>query len=203
MNHLIIDTETTGVTTNSTKPTKNNPDGLSMKPGEPYAFTQGHSQPYMIGLVLYDEQWNEISEARYEFAPASVREVMQHEGLEPTEEGIRATMDKNIDFYHKMHLVDKDGKIHMENIDRPQPFELGAAEVSGTNPEEVYAMDEIDWPAFKDKLDEMAENADITAYNADFDVKMLCYEAALKGDDISSRFFDAEGHKTYNDAQHG
>ena len=201
MNHLIIDTETTGVTTNSTKPTKNNPDGLSMKPGEPYAFTQGHSQPYMIGLVLYDEQWNEISEARYEFAPASVREVMQHEGLEPTEEGIRATMDKNIDFYHKMHLVDKDGKIHMENIDRPQPFELGAAEVSGTNPEEVYAMDEIDWPAFKDKLDEMAENADITAYNADFDVKMLCYEAALKGDDISSRFFDAEGHKTYNDAQ--
>lgn len=210
MNHLIIDTETTGLTTNSSRPTKNNPQGLTMTPGEKFNFTPGHSQPYMIGMGLYDESWNLIEERKFTFRPSSVRSVLVENDIMPTEEGIRAAMDDTIksgrnsykvsDLYHKLHLLDADNNLHMENLDAPQPFELGAAEVSGANPEEVYALEDFTESGALEAFRRMSENAEIVAYNADFDVKMLCYEAELNNEDIKDAFFDAEGKKKYLDA---
>lgn len=200
MNHLIIDTETTGVTTNYSKPTKNNPDGLTMKPGEEYPFKAGHSQPYMLGMALYDESWKLVEERKFTFAPSSARAVLEFNGIEPTEEAIRDTIDANEDLYRSLHLIDRENNIHMENIDNPQPFELGAAEVSGADEKEVDALGSYADSGAAEALRELSKNADVIAYNADFDVKMLCYEAKLNHDDMTDIFFDADGHKKYIDA---
>ena len=182
-----FDTETTGTGTLSRKGTGGLPD-----------------QPYQLAVIIYDDDLKEIASRNYYFRPATARMVMRKEMKDYRSEEDFLRCYPRRDELRALHLLDRDDEIHPENLDMCHPMNWMAGQVNHRTTEDL--MGYTPFEEYGEEIVKLFESCDeLMAYNADFDVDQLIYEASLYDNDWAKRlekvFFDGEPALRYGGAQ--
>lgn len=182
-----FDTETTGTGTLSRKGTGGLPD-----------------QPYQLAVIIYDDDLKEIASRNYYFRPATARMVMREEMKDYRSEEDFLRCYPRRDELRALHLLDRDDEIHPENLDMCHPMNWMAGQVNHRTTEDL--MGYTPFEEYGEEIVKLFESCDeLMAYNADFDVDQLIYEASLYDNDWAKRlekvFFDGEPALRYGGAQ--
>lgn len=169
---LGFDTETTGVNTISSRTRGNVPD-----------------QPYQLAIIIYDDDLKEVERHNYFFRPKSAREIYKKE-IESAGGADRWMEHAPEDMLRHFHLLDANGEYHPENLDRPQPMSFMASQVNHYTDEDLEKLKPFD--EYGEEIVSLFEKhrGNIMAYNADFDVDQMIYEASLCRDDWCRRLID-------------
>lgn len=170
---LGFDTETTGVNTLS-------------------ALTRGGvpDQPYQLAIIIYDDDLKEVERHNYFFRPKSAREIFRKEIERAGGAGVWMRSYAMRDTLRHFHLLDANDKYHPENLDRPQPMSFMASQVNHYTDEDLEKLKPFD--EYGEEIVSLFEKYgdNIMAYNADFDVDQMIYEASLCSDDWGRRLIN-------------